>query len=50
LTASRPENETAGNESERTGPMRSEPAPRTVFPQVDKRVRFPAAPQLDQRE
>jgi hypothetical protein len=45
LTASRPELKTAGNGSERIGTRRSKPAVRTALCLVEKRVRFPAAPQ-----
>jgi hypothetical protein len=45
LTASRPENELAGNERERTGTRRNESAVGEVKALVERRVRFPAAPQ-----
>jgi hypothetical protein len=45
LTPSRPENETAGNERERIGPKRNEPPAQKAKAQVERRVRFPAAPQ-----
>jgi hypothetical protein len=45
LTASRRENETAGNEADRIGTTRNEPAAQTAKALVDRQVRFPAAPQ-----
>jgi hypothetical protein len=49
LTASRPENETAGNERDRTVPKRNEAAAQKAYALVDARVRFPAAPLKNSR-
>ena len=44
LTPSRPENETAGNGRDRIGTRRSKTAVQRAYAQVERRVRFPAAP------
>jgi hypothetical protein len=41
LTPSRVESVSTGNERGRTGSRRIQPAGRTVFPQLETRVRFP---------
>jgi hypothetical protein len=45
LTPSRPETETAGSETYRTGTGRNKMAAQVAKALVEQRVRFPAAPQ-----
>src|SRR6185312_2277135 len=50
LTPSRPENKTAGNERDRSGTKRNEPAGQNAYCLVERRVRFPAAPPFELRK